>query len=93
MIKKFKFRELDRIIEMAWENRTPFEAITYQFGMNEKETIEIMHQETKPTSFKIRRKRIREEPLNILLLRNLKGFRFKPYYTNLFRVTVLENQL
>ncbi|WP_149277588.1 TIGR03643 family protein [Pareuzebyella sediminis] len=74
MMKKFKIRELDRIIEMAWENRTPFEAITYQFGINEKETTEIRHQETKPTSFKIRRKRIREKPLNILLVRNLRVF-------------------
>ena len=35
MIKEFTERELDRIIEMAWEDRTPFEAITFQFGISE----------------------------------------------------------
>lgn len=39
--------ELDRIIEMAWEDRTPFEAITFQFGISEQQTIEIMRSEMK----------------------------------------------
>ena len=34
-------KKLDRIIEMAWEDRTPFEAITFQFGISEAETITI----------------------------------------------------
>ena len=42
MRKEFTERELDRIIEMAWEDRTPFDAITFQFGISERETIEIM---------------------------------------------------
>ena len=37
--------DIDRIIEMAWEDRTPFEAITFQFGISEQETIEIMRSE------------------------------------------------
>jgi len=48
----------DRIIEMAWEDRTPFEAITFQFGLPEKEIIELMRNELKPTSFRLWRKRV-----------------------------------
>ncbi|MEL7269126.1 MAG: TIGR03643 family protein [Bacteroidota bacterium] len=58
MKKNFTERELDRIIEMAWEDRTPFEAITYQFGISEQETIEIMRREMKPSSFRMWRKRV-----------------------------------
>lgn len=50
--------EIDRIIEMAWEDRTPFEAITFQFGISEQETIEIMRREMKPSSFRMWRKRV-----------------------------------
>jgi uncharacterized protein (TIGR03643 family) len=56
--KNFTIEQLDRIIEMAWEDRTPFEAITYQFGVSEQETIEIMRSEMKPTSFRLWRKRV-----------------------------------
>ena len=41
-MKKFSLREVDRIIEMAWEDRTPFEAIYSQFNINEKKLISIM---------------------------------------------------
>lgn len=51
-------RELDRIIEMAWEDRTPFEAIKYQFGLPEKEVIRLMRRELKTASFKRWRKRV-----------------------------------
>ena len=51
-------RELDRIIEMAWEDRTPFEAIKYQFGLPEKEVIRLMRRELKTSSFKRWRKRV-----------------------------------
>ena len=50
--------ELDRIIEMAWEDRTPFEAITFQFGISERETIDIMRTEMKRSSFNMWRKRV-----------------------------------
>ena len=50
--------ELDRIIEMAWEDRTPFEAITFQFGITEQQTIEIMRTEMKRSSFNMWRKRV-----------------------------------
>ncbi|GAB4160980.1 MAG: TIGR03643 family protein [Winogradskyella sp.] len=51
-------RQIDRIIEMAWEDRTPFEAITYQFGLSEQDVIELMRREMKPSSFRMWRKRV-----------------------------------
>jgi len=56
--KNFTERELDRIIEMAWEDRTPFEAITYQFGLLEKQVIGLMRTHLKESSFKRWRKRV-----------------------------------
>lgn len=50
--------ELDRIIEMAWEDRTPFEAIQYQFGLSEAEVIRLMRRELRERSFKLWRKRV-----------------------------------
>ena len=49
----FSERELDRIIEMAWEDRTPFDAILDQFKIKEQEVIRIMRLELKPTSFRL----------------------------------------
>ncbi len=51
-------REIDRIIEMAWEDRTPFEAIKNQFGVSESEVIKLMRKELKESSFKMWRKRV-----------------------------------
>ena len=50
--------DIDRVIEMCWEDRTPFEAIEYQFGLNEEDAIKIMRQNLKPKSFKVWRKRV-----------------------------------
>jgi uncharacterized protein (TIGR03643 family) len=50
-------KEIDRIIEMAWEDRTTFEAIRFQFGLLEKEVIALMRKEMKASSFKMWRKR------------------------------------
>lgn len=58
MTLKFRAEEIDRIIEMAWEDRTPFEAIEYQFGISEKEVIELMRRTLKQKSFKLWRKRV-----------------------------------
>ncbi len=51
--------DLDRIIEMAWEDRTPFEAIEFQFGLCEPQVIAVMRQQMKASSFKLWRKRVR----------------------------------
>lgn len=56
--KQFTERQLDRIIEMAWEDRTPFEAIKFQFGILEKEVIKLMRGNLKQSSFKRWRKRV-----------------------------------
>ena len=49
--------DLDRVIEMAWEDRTPFEAIEFQFGLSEPQVIALMRQSMKASSFKLWRKR------------------------------------
>ena len=51
-------KDIDRIIEMAWEDRTPFEAITFQFGISESEVIGVMRKELKRSSFNLWRKRV-----------------------------------
>ncbi len=56
-----KEEELDRIIEMAWEDRTPFEAIEYQFGLSEADTIKLMRNTLKASSFKLWRKRVHQK--------------------------------
>ena len=56
--KTFRIEQIDRIIEMAWEDRTPFDAIMYQFGLKEQEVISIMRANLKPSSFKLWRKRV-----------------------------------
>ncbi len=77
MKKEFTERELDRIIEMAWEDRTPFDAITFQFGITEQETIEIMRGEMKPSSFKMWRKRVQGRTTKHAKLRSGTIDRFK----------------
>lgn len=50
--------DISRIIEMAWEDRTPFEAIEFQFGVDEKQVRQIMRKHMKPSSFRMWRKRV-----------------------------------
>lgn len=58
MQSEFNPEQTDRIIEMAWEDRTPFEAIEFQFKITESEVIELMRAELKPSSFRLWRKRV-----------------------------------
>ena len=51
--------DIDRIIEMAWEDRTPFEAIEYQFGIKENDVRKIMRTNLKESSFKLWRERVK----------------------------------
>jgi uncharacterized protein (TIGR03643 family) len=53
-----KDAEIDRIIEMAWEDRTPFEAIEAQFGLPESGVISLMRNQLKRSSFNLWRKRV-----------------------------------
>ncbi|MEI6583456.1 MAG: TIGR03643 family protein [Chitinophagia bacterium] len=50
--------DIDRIIEMAWEDRTPFEAIHLQFGLTEARVIALMRRQLKRSSFNLWRKRV-----------------------------------
>ena len=52
-------RDIDRIIEMAWEDRTPFEAIEFQFGLKENDVRKLMRREMKESSFKMWRERVK----------------------------------
>jgi len=56
--KKLDERQLDRVIKMSWEDRTPFEAILYQFNLTEKDVIKLMRGNLKESSFKRWRKRV-----------------------------------
>ena len=51
-------RDTDRIIEMAWEDRTSFDVIKLQYGLSEQEVIKLMRREMKPSSFRMWRKRV-----------------------------------
>jgi uncharacterized protein (TIGR03643 family) len=69
--------DTDRIIEMAWEDRTPFDAITLQFGLSEQQVIELMRREMKHSSFKMWRKRVQGRATKHLKQRNTDISRFK----------------
>lgn len=56
--QKLTDQQIDRIVEMAWEDRTSFDAIERQFGVPEKEVIKIMRREMKESSFRMWRARV-----------------------------------
>ena len=58
MTHNFKDDQIDRIIEMAWEDRTPFDVIELQFGLKENDVRKIMRASLKESSFKMWRKRV-----------------------------------
>ena len=55
---KYSEADVSRIIEMAWDDRTPFEAIQHNFGINESEVIKLMQLNLKKSSFKLWRQRV-----------------------------------
>ncbi|MCA6075154.1 TIGR03643 family protein [Fulvivirga sedimenti] len=69
--------EIDRIIEMAWEDRTPFDAIENQFGVNEKEVIQIMKREMTLKNWKKWRERVQNRATKHQAKRNSETDRFK----------------
>ncbi|HEU4469650.1 MAG TPA: TIGR03643 family protein [Flavisolibacter sp.] len=73
-----KQEDIDRIIEMAWEDRTPFEAIFAQFGLNESGVIRLMRQQLKRSSFNLWRKRVNSGI-------SQKHLRFRPAEVNRFK--------
>ena len=62
--------ELSRVVEMAWEDRTPFEAIEQLFGLNESAVIRLMRAQLKPRSFRLWRQRVTGRKTKHLQLRS-----------------------
>jgi len=56
--KQLNREDISRIIEMAWEDDVPFEAIETQYGLKEKEVIDLMRSHLKESSFKMWRRRV-----------------------------------
>ena len=76
-MNKLSLLEIDRIIEMAWEDRTTFDAIKFQFGLCEQEVIKLMRSEMKLKSFKMWRKRVQGRKTKHSKLREFESGRFK----------------
>ncbi len=72
-----KPEQIDRVIEMAWEDRTPFDAIKLQFGLKEEEVIRMMRREMKSSSFKMWRERVQRRKTKHLKQRGTQVDRFK----------------
>jgi uncharacterized protein (TIGR03643 family) len=68
---------ISRIVEMAWEDRTPFEAIEAQFGLNESGVIALMRLRMKPSSFRMWRKRMAGRVTKHAVLRGAKLLRHR----------------
>lgn len=58
LLKQLTAAEINRIIEMAWEDRTPFDAISFQFGISEEQVKQLMKKELRFSSYKLWRKRV-----------------------------------
>ncbi len=69
--------DIDRIVEMAWEDRTPFEAIEAQFGLSEQDVIMLMRQEIKPASWRRWRARVQGRSTKHTALSAVDNARFK----------------
>ena len=72
-----ELKDIDRIIEMAWEERTPFDAITFQFRLKEQEVINLMRRELKPSSFRLWRARVQGRATKHSKKRTFDEGRFK----------------
>jgi uncharacterized protein (TIGR03643 family) len=70
-------QDIDRIIEMAWEDRTPFEAIEAQFGLPEAAVIKLMRRELKASSWRMWRARVQGRPTKHQAKSHVDDARFK----------------
>ena len=77
MGKNISLIDTDRIIEMAWEDRTTFDAIEIQFGLKQQDVIKLMRKELKPSSFKLWRQRTKGRTTKHELSRSDEIDRFK----------------
>jgi|TARA_Y100000389_G_scaffold43286_1_gene37949 uncharacterized protein (TIGR03643 family) len=76
-MKEFTEKQLDRIIEMAWEDRTSFEAIKIQFDINQDEVIKIMRSTLKNKSFRIWRERTKGRKTKHRKINDISPMRFR----------------
>ena len=74
-IIKMETKDIDRIIEMCWEDRTPFESIEFQFGLKEKDAIKIMRKHLKRKSFKVWRERVKGRHTKHMQLKDSSRFK------------------
>ena len=77
MTENLSEQDIDRIIEMAWEDRTPFDAILLQFGLKEAEVIKLMRAELKPSSWRLWRARVQGRATKHNALRGFEVGRHK----------------
>jgi len=68
--------DTSRIIEMAWEDRTPFDAIEVQFGLNEQAVKELMRDNLKRSSYQLWRKRVTGRATKHLAKRSFSFFKY-----------------
>ena len=84
MVNKIPLKnsDIDRIIEMAWEDRTTFNAIEYQFGLKEQNVKQLMRENLKPSSYKLWRRRVYGRKTKHLSKRDFVIGRHKSYDQN-----------
>lgn len=76
-IEDLSVAEIGRIVQMAWEDRTSFDAIEAQFGLTPGEVIALMRRELKPPSFRLWRKRTAGRKTKHVALRGYAVGRFR----------------
>ncbi len=74
---KLNLRDIDRVVEMAWEDRTTFDSIKFQFGLSEKDVIDLMRGQMKPSSFRMWRARVQNRGTKHAMKRTFDSVRFK----------------
>ena len=74
-IVKMDIKDIDRIIEMCWEDRTPFESIEFQFGLKEKDAIKIMRKHLKRKTFIVWRERVNGRNTKHMKLKDSSRFK------------------
>ena len=74
--------DIDRVIEMAWEDRTTFDSIEYQFGLKEQDVMQLMRENLKSSSYKLWRKRVYGRKTKHLSKRDFVIGRHKSYDQN-----------
>ncbi len=72
MHKQISKSDISRIIEMAWEDRTPFDAIEAQFGLSHDDVVSLMRNNLRKSSFRVWRERVRGRKTKHADLRNFK---------------------